>query len=508
MALIMPTPFKDKASGIYYLRVRVPVDLVSKYGRPEVSKSLRTREPSEAKERFAAEYAAIQKRWAALRAEPEPLPLKRIVSLAGRVYRDLMASLETEPGDTSIWEQVQRLNAQAGTDEATLEQWYGDAVDELLFSEGIATDAHSRSRLLKEVQRAWEQATQQQHKRSQGDFSPDPDAGRFPDWEKPKPASGASSGPTITDLFERWEKDHRANGKPDKTVRDFSQKLQSLKMHLGHEDVERITPRNISEWCDDLRDRNGLAAKTINAKYLSAVKAVFRLARSKFLIDSDPSEGVAVKIPKAVQSRSKGFTEQEASQILACASTVFDKPSRVAYHNTLARRWVPWICAYTGARVGEITQLRTEDLTIVDGIPQITITPEAGSVKAGRYRIVPIHPHLQDIGLVDFIRSAKPGYLFHAGGQTPEEAIRRSGVVRGKIGEWVRDTVGIKDNRVAPNHAWRHRFKTIARNADINLIYLDAIQGHAGRTAGEDYGEFSITTLYREICKVPRIDVP
>ena len=76
MALIMPTPFKDKASGIYYLRVRVPVDLVSKYGRPEVSKSLRTREPSEAKERFAAEYAAIQKRWAALRAEPVPCPRK------------------------------------------------------------------------------------------------------------------------------------------------------------------------------------------------------------------------------------------------------------------------------------------------------------------------------------------------------------------------------------------------------------------------------------------------
>ena len=508
MALIMPTPIKDKKSGIYYFRVRVPADLVSTVGRSEIVKSLRTREPKEAKEGFAAEYAAIQKRWAALRAKPEPLPLKRIVSLAGRVYKALMASLETEPGDTSIWEQVQRLNAQAGTDEATLEQWYGDSVDELLFSEGIATDTHSRSRLLKEVQRAWEQATQQQHKRSQGDFSPDPNAGRFPEWEKPKPVSSASSGPTIADLFERWEKDHRANGKPDKTVRDFSQKLQSLKTYLGHEDVERITPRQISEWCDHLRDNKGLAAKTINAKYLSAVKAVFRLALSKFLIDSDPSEGVAVKIPKAVQSRSKGFTEKEAKQILACANAVFDEPSRVAYHNTLARRWVPWICAYTGARVGEITQLRAEDLSIVDGIPQITITPEAGSVKAGQYRIVPLHPHLEDIGLVDFIRSAKPGYLFHAGGKTPEEAQRRSRVVGGKIGEWVRETVGVNDERIAPNHAWRHRFKTIGRNADIDLIYLDAMQGHAGRTAGEGYGEFSIATLYREICKVPRIDVP
>ncbi|WP_162798109.1 DUF6538 domain-containing protein [Sulfitobacter sp. JL08] len=120
MALIMPTPIKDKKSGIYYLRVRVPVDLVAKYGQAEVSKSLRTREPSEAKERFAAEYAVVQKRWAALRAKPEPLPLKRIVSLAGRVYDNVMASLENEPGETVIWQQVQRLNSQAGTDDAKL----------------------------------------------------------------------------------------------------------------------------------------------------------------------------------------------------------------------------------------------------------------------------------------------------------------------------------------------------------------------------------------------------
>ena len=71
MTLIMPTPGKDKNSGIYYIRVRVPADLKGIVDRAEVSKSLRTRDPAEAKERFAAEYAKIQKRWAALRAMPE-----------------------------------------------------------------------------------------------------------------------------------------------------------------------------------------------------------------------------------------------------------------------------------------------------------------------------------------------------------------------------------------------------------------------------------------------------
>ncbi|MEP2718406.1 hypothetical protein [Pseudophaeobacter sp.] len=69
----------------------------------------------------------------------------------------------------------------------------------------------------------------------------------------------------------------------------------------------------------------------------------------------------------------------------------------------------------TGARAGEITQLRKEDLTVVSGTPKLTITPEAGSVKAGMYREVPVHPHLQEVGLIDFIGSAKSGYLFHTG---------------------------------------------------------------------------------------------
>jgi hypothetical protein len=76
---------RAKEWNLLHPRARLP-DLTASFGRTEVPKSLRTRETAEAKERFATEYAAIQRRWAALRAKPEPLPLKQIVSLAGRVY--------------------------------------------------------------------------------------------------------------------------------------------------------------------------------------------------------------------------------------------------------------------------------------------------------------------------------------------------------------------------------------------------------------------------------------
>lgn len=74
-----------------------------------------------------------------------------------------------------------------------------------------------------------------------------------------------------------------------------------------------------------------------------------------------------------------------------------------------ARRWVPWICAYTGARAGEITQLRGKDVVQREGRWAIQITPDAGTVKTGEPRIVPIHEHLIEQGFIDFVHAKGEG---------------------------------------------------------------------------------------------------
>lgn len=72
--------------------------------------------------------------------------------------------------------------------------------------------------------------------------------------------------------------------------------------------------------------------------------------------------------------------------------------------NAAARKWVPWLCAYTGARVNENTQLRASDVKAIDGIPCIHITPEAGTVKTVKERTVPLHPHLEEMGFLVWAR--------------------------------------------------------------------------------------------------------
>jgi hypothetical protein len=57
---------------------------------------------------------------------------------------------------------------------------------------------------------------------------------------------------------------------------------------------------------------------------------------------------------------------------------------------------------------------------------------------------------------------------------------------------------------VQPNHGWRHRLKTQGRDLGIDARVLDAIQGHAPRTAGEDYGDVSLKAKAAAIERLPR----
>jgi hypothetical protein len=67
----------------------------------------------------------------------------------------------------------------------------------------------------------------------------------------------------------------------------------------------------------------------------------------------------------------------------------------------------------------------------------------------------------------------------------------------------IRVNLGMDNPRKAPNHAWRHRFKSVCRRAGIEEEYHEALTGHtSGGSEGRDYGEYEVQVLYREICKI------
>jgi integrase len=515
MALQMARPFKHPKTGVYYFRQRVPTDLRSLLGNKIITRTLRTKDPERAKVLNASEVQKQAMAWERHRKLPEPLPHPQIVALSGLLYQDLMTMMEPEPGEPTIWTAVLQLLDRVAAAPNGLSKWYGPDADRLLLEQGLVTDSASRDRLLKELDRALRQAAEQQLKRAEGDYSPDPKANRFPALTGTAAVSTPESrdGPTIRSLFKLWERDHLAEGKSAKTVGDFRQKTENLIAYLGHDDAASVTPENIADWCEKLRHEDGIGARTVSQKYLVVAKVIFGLAVEKRKLKESPAADVSVRFTKPKQTRPKGFTDEEARAVLTAAHASAGTPGRRSEDNRRAIRWGPWICAFTGARITEIMQLRTEDLLYetVEGetVPFLRITPEAGSVKTGNYRIVPVHPQLQEMGLCEMIASLPAGPIFYSmetkrRAADPLARARNAGT---KVLNWIRDEVKITDPRIQPNHAWRHRFKTIARDTDMHPEYRDAIQGHEDGRAASDYGETTIKALWREIQKMPRWEI-
>jgi integrase len=125
---------------------------------------------------------------------------------------------------------------------------------------------------------------------------------------------------------------------------------------------------------------------------------------------TNPAKEITIKLGKAPRLRSKGFTDAEATAILRLA---FNRQRGGEYPKTAAaKRWLPWLCAYSGARIGEVAQLRRQDIR-ADGEQWVAcITPEAAPVKTKQAREFPLHPHLVEMGFPNFVTSSGNGYLF------------------------------------------------------------------------------------------------
>lgn len=97
-AIKLPDPWPLPKNGIYYLRLKVPRDIVGRLGRDEIRVSLRTRDRSLAVRRLAIEHEALMARFTALRARVM-LSHRQCAAVAGLAYREKLATFRDDPGD-------------------------------------------------------------------------------------------------------------------------------------------------------------------------------------------------------------------------------------------------------------------------------------------------------------------------------------------------------------------------------------------------------------------------
>jgi integrase len=309
-------------------------------------------------------------------------------------------------------------------------------------------------------------------------------------------------------LVEDWWSEAKAAGQKRATYDNHRNSMAALTAFLQHDDASRVTAKDIVKFkayrLATINPRNGkpISPKTVKDTDLAGLRTVFGWAVLNHRLATNPATGITIKLGKPVKLRSKSFSETEAAAILSAASNL--TRSNETPPTFAAKRWVPWLCAFTGARVGEIAQLRKQDVRREGGHWVIRVTPEVGTVKTNEARDIVLHPQLVEQGFMEFVQSATLGHLFLKPSQEGDARGPLRGV-KNRLGAFGRAIV--TDSNVAPNHAWRRRFKTIGMEAGIPPRILDAIQGHAPRSAGDSYGEVTLAMQAAQITKLPRVNI-
>jgi hypothetical protein len=519
----MPTPVRKKSKGggeksdMWWLRKKVPQRYRGMVGRKEVWRSLDTTDKRTAIVLCAQRSAELEAEWrhrdAALRnagahaaAQRPVVPEATLSALQREVHERTRDAHLANPGWHLRWATL------TGTPdperEAVEREFVEQAMGEFLALTGEEFNQADRDRFLPLFAEARRRGYHDLLRAAKDkDFSPSPLLERY----APKP-------PKKLDFPEAFEF-YCANGEikggtTGPTAKRWRPKIAAFCKFVGHDDLARVTTEDGYRWADHLKGR-GIAPKSIRDVWIASLKATagFMVERSK--LAKNPFAGIRIRGVKGTsESNSKGFSDEQAAVILTATLAT---PSDLATPETrAARRWVPWACAYSGARVNEITSLLPRDVRQdpESGIWCIYIRPEM--TKGDYARVVPVHSHLIDQGFLDFVetrRSLKLPLFYDPkrarGGTNANPQYEKVGE---RLGEWVREV--LKITGVKPNHAWRHRFKSVSREVGMHPEVEKFITGHGGSDdAGKvekvslRYGDKWVKTLAKNIELYPRYKI-
>jgi integrase len=540
-------------AGSYFLRKRVPTDLVTKLAGTKITVprgdestfvtvsadgivklSFGTTDISEARRRHAEALAALEGHFEAVRQGPKSLTQKQIMALAGEAYTWFVTGMENNPNpfreetpDTGWWayvaEQFQsvvdsataskrgaiRIPGGTANDPEKLEYLFGSHVNRVIARHGLLIDDASRLALLMEVGKRLVQAAHTLGRRATGDYSPDPLMASFPTFEQ---ASSAKDGHkkqeatkrqsagyfALTTIFEKYE---QSSGTREAAKR-WRHLIPAFVDFIGQDDVRAVERHHARGWFDH-RVSQGISPATANKTDLAAIKRILTFAEELGYIQKSPFEGVRIRgsvSARASDREGRGFHASEVETILRAALREPSEAARTSPKTAQSYRWAPWLLAYSGARPSEITQLRKGDVKHEDGIDFLEILPSAGTVKTSGARRVPLHEHLIALGFLDWVTAQPDGPLFADASSDPVKAARN---VADKLGKWTRK-LGVTSKDISPVHAWRHTFKTIGRESGIEENVLDAICGHSARYTGATYGIITLKTRASALQKLPR----
>ncbi|MBS3652468.1 site-specific integrase [Pseudaminobacter sp. 19-2017] len=215
-----------------------------------------------------------------------------------------------------------------------------------------------------------------------------------------------------------------------------------------------------------------------------ALSSFFNWGIRKGLIQHNPATRMAPARGPAEVSR-RPFSIEELNKIVT-ALPDWSKGRKPA------RYWVPLIAIFSGMRLGEIVSLTVDDIGVRDGVECFILrrTEDRSLKTPGSERVVPIHPELIRLGLLQRVAKSREDGVSRLFPDIEGETQKDRSTIFQKRFSYLQKTVLKITERGVSFHCFRHGFRDALREAGVPIDATRALGGWA-RSGGveERYGQ-------------------
>jgi len=305
---------------------------------------------------------------------------------------------------------------------------------------------------------------------------------------------------SMDNLLDYWRKLHpectpSTYGQFESVVKEFKKLIKKSPNDLVRTDISKYRDHLFA---------SGLAPATV-AKKISFIGTMLQTAFDAGYIQQNVARGMRIPKKKVQSVRRRAFSADELVTIFTSSIYTGNKKFTAMGESAV---WIPLLALATGARLEEISQLKTTDLLEDDTYGSLIRISDEGDKQRiktnSSRRKVPVHTMLLNAGFKDYAKKIKQEgheWLF------PELKPNLHGKRGAEFGRWfaryLRSPKGchILDRRVV-FHSFRHTFKTLCREAQVSEEIHDALTGHVGTTVGRSYGHVPLSALADGISRI------
>lgn len=405
-----------KQRGKFYIRLLVPSDLTNSIGVKELVRSAKTSYLREAKNKDYAIVGKINGFWNQVRIMKRTrvmtdAEIKQLVNdwlnKELEEYSDKLTSplwLTSSRTAEELEFTLDELNIRKRNADAMLHSplsksiLYRDLIEEVL--DGKDLDGKSYGIFVRTLADAIKKQIDQQKKTAISFFEDDKVALEV---EEVKDDSILFS--VAIDIWLKTKKDLSPN-----TYRACKMQMGRVLEIIGNKPIDKITREELIDLKDNLiNSKNFNISEYTAIKHLHKAKEVFNEAVNAGHLNRNLFPKIKEAPEKPDKEKRQPFSEEDLDKLFS-SPTYADKKIKT---KNPERYWIPLIMLHSGTRPDETCQLFKEDIILKDGIHCFQIDGVVGSTKPEQQkvknesskRIVPIHPRLIELGLLDYVKT-------------------------------------------------------------------------------------------------------